>query len=67
MTTRSSEGLDERRRRLFYRSWHTGLREVDLILGTFADARLAALSDGDLADYERLLTVPTPAGPASVR
>ena len=60
MTTRSSEGLDERRRKLLFRSWHSGLREVDLILGRFADARLADLSDDDLAAYERLLTVPTP-------
>ncbi|MBV9955501.1 MAG: succinate dehydrogenase assembly factor 2 [Pseudolabrys sp.] len=60
VTTRSSEGLDERRRKLLFRSWHTGLREVDLILGRFADVRLAALGDDDLAAFERLLTVPTP-------
>ena len=37
-TTRSSAGLDERRRRLLYRSWHRGTREMDLIMGRFADA-----------------------------
>jgi antitoxin CptB len=60
VTTRSSEGLDERRRRLLFRSWHTGIREVDLIMGPFADACLVALSDGDLDTYENLLTVPSP-------
>jgi antitoxin CptB len=60
VTTRSSEGLDERRRRLLFRSWHTGIREVDLIMGPFADACLAGLSDADLDIYENLLTVPSP-------
>jgi antitoxin CptB len=60
VTTRSSEGLDERRRRLLFRSWHTGIREVDLIMGPFADARLAGLNDADLDLYEHLLSAPTP-------
>ena len=34
-TTRSSEGLDPRRRKLLFRSWHRGMREMDLILGSF--------------------------------
>lgn len=58
--TRSSEGLDERRRRLLFRSWHSGIREVDLIMGPFADARLAGLSDADLERFETLLSVPSP-------
>ncbi len=33
----SSAELDTRRRRLLFRSWHRGMRETDLILGTFAD------------------------------
>jgi antitoxin CptB len=57
-STRSSEGLDERRRRLLFRSWHRGIRETDLLLGRFADARIATLSDADLDEYERLLEVP---------
>src|SRR5712691_6778729 len=30
-TRRSSEGLDLRRRKLLFRSWHRGMREMDLI------------------------------------
>jgi antitoxin CptB len=56
--TRSSEGLNERQRRLLFRSWHRGIRETDLLLGRFADAHIADLSDGDLDEYERLLDVP---------
>jgi antitoxin CptB len=59
-TTRSSEGLDERRRRLLFRSWHRGTREMDLIMGRFADANIGALTDAELDDYERLTDVPEP-------
>ena len=33
---------------------------MDLILGRFADAEIARLADGDLAELERLLEVPDP-------
>jgi antitoxin CptB len=59
-STRSSDGLDDRRKRLLFRCWHRGTREMDLILGRFADAEIADLSDGDMAELERLLEVPDP-------
>ena len=42
-TTRSSKGLDQRRRKLLFRSWHRGTREMDLIMGRFADATIEQL------------------------
>ena len=59
-STRSSGGLDDRRKRLLFRCWHRGTREMDLILGRFADAEIAVLSDGELAEFERLVEVPDP-------
>jgi len=59
-TTRSSAGLDERRRRLLYRAWHRGMREMDLIMGRFADAAIADMSEADLDAFERLSEVPDP-------
>ena len=59
-TNRSSEGLDARRRRLLFRCWHRGIREMDLVLGRFADAQLASLSESDLGEVERWLDVPDP-------
>lgn len=59
-STRSSDGLDDRRKRLLFRCWHRGTREMDLILGRFADAEIAGLSDQDMAELERLLEVPDP-------
>jgi len=59
-STRSSHGLDDRRKRLLFRCWHRGTREMDLILGRFADAEIATLSDGKLGELERLIEVPDP-------
>jgi len=46
---------DTRLKRLRYRSWHRGCKETDLILGQFADKKLAGLAPEMLAIYERLL------------
>ena len=59
-TTISSEGLDARRRRLLFRAWHRGMREVDLITGRFADAHIATLSEAEVEAFERLMDVPEP-------
>ena len=58
MTERSSEGLDLRRRKLLFRSWHRGMREMDLIMGGFADSALADLDDAELTAFERLIDLP---------
>jgi antitoxin CptB len=59
-STRSSGGLDERRKRLLFRCWHRGMREMDLILGRFADAEIRSLTDAELIDLESLIEVPDP-------
>lgn len=57
-TARSSDGLDARRRKLLFRAWHRGMREMDLIMGRFADATIERLAADELADFELLLEVP---------
>jgi antitoxin CptB len=59
-STRSSSGLDDRRKRLLFRCWHRGTREMDLILGRFADAEIAGLGEAELAQLEQLIEVPDP-------
>jgi antitoxin CptB len=59
-STRSSDGLDDRRKRLLFRCWHRGTREMDLILGRFADAEIAGLTNEELGLLEQLIEVPEP-------
>jgi antitoxin CptB len=47
-----------RRRRLQFRVWHRGMKEVDLILGRYADARLPEMASSDLDAFEALLDTP---------
>lgn len=55
---RSSDGLDNRRKRLLFRCWHRGTREMDLIIGRFADANLATLTEAEADELERLIELP---------
>ncbi|MEM7525960.1 MAG: succinate dehydrogenase assembly factor 2 [Pseudomonadota bacterium] len=50
-----TETAEARLKRLSMRSWRRGMKEMDLILGRYADERLAALDDPTLAAYEALL------------
>ncbi len=54
----SSEGLDGRRRRLLFRCRHRGIREMDFVLGRFADAELPMLSERELDELETWLDIP---------
>lgn len=55
-----SDALENRRKRLQFRAWHRGMREVDLLLGRFADEAIADLDGDDLAAFEALLQLPDP-------
>ena len=59
-STLTSAGLDIRRRKILFRAWHRGTREMDLLMGRFADAALAGMSDAELDEFERLIEVPDP-------
>jgi antitoxin CptB len=52
--------IDRRRERLRFRSWHRGTREIDLLLGSFADARIASFSDAELDMFEAILSLNDP-------
>ncbi len=47
---------ENRLKMLRMRSWRRGTKEMDLILGPFADREVTQLDAGDLDLYERLLT-----------
>jgi len=54
------EDVETRRRRAAYRAWHRGTKEMDFMLGRFADSALAEMSSETLARFERLLAMPDP-------
>lgn len=52
--------VDMRRRRAAYRAAHRGTKEMDWLLGRFATARLEAMSEAELSEFEALLAAPDP-------
>ena len=50
-----TETTEARLKRMAMRSWRRGTKEMDLILGPFADAHLAGMDTDELAQYDRLL------------
>ncbi|MGF1503374.1 MAG: succinate dehydrogenase assembly factor 2 [Paracoccaceae bacterium] len=57
-STTPPESPEIRLKRLRLRSWRRGIKEMDLILGRFADDALGALAPGELDVYEALLEEP---------
>lgn len=55
-----SQELDTRRRRALYRASHRGTKEMDLLMGRFAEARLSNMDEASLACFERLLAEEDP-------
>ena len=52
--------LDPRRRRALYRAKHRGTKEMDWLLGRYAEARLGAMAETELDAFEPLLALPDP-------
>lgn len=55
--SRTSDDLSPRRRKILYHAWHRGTRELDLLLGRFADDSIGTLTEGELDEFEALLEV----------
>lgn len=51
----AESNLEIRRKRAYFNSWHRGTREMDLLIGGFADNHLADLTAQDLERYEHIL------------
>lgn len=52
------EKLSPRRKKLYFRSCHRGIKEMDLVFSRFAEHVLADLPETELDDYERILELP---------
>lgn len=51
----AGEDISMRRRKLRYRAWHRGTKEMDLVLGPYADAHLEQLDTPGLDRLEQLM------------
>lgn len=56
-STLETVNLDVRRRKLLFRAWHRGMREMDLILGQYADRHIVGFSDEQLDEFEQIIEV----------
>jgi antitoxin CptB len=51
-----AEKIENWRKKLKFRAWHRGTREMDLIMGRFADDHLPQFSVEQLTEFEHMLT-----------
>ncbi|MCI5060498.1 MAG: succinate dehydrogenase assembly factor 2 [Alphaproteobacteria bacterium] len=56
----SLETTENKRKRLIFRSWHRGTKEMDILLGSFADKYVPEMDEGALAQYDALLNIGDP-------
>ena len=52
--------IEVRRRRVLYRAGHRGTKELDLLLGRFAESELEKMTETDLEAFEEFLALPDP-------
>lgn len=51
----TQELREHRVKRMKIRAWRRGIKEMDLILGGYADAELAHMDDAQLAQFDALM------------
>lgn len=52
--------INKKRKRLIFRAWHRGTREMDLILGSFADMHVPHMDEAKLDSFETFLEISDP-------
>jgi antitoxin CptB len=55
-----AENPEIRRKRLLFRSRHRGTKEMDLLIGAFAERHLDNFDDRQMECFEALLEIPEP-------
>jgi|TARA_Y100000814_G_scaffold27718_1_gene18163 antitoxin CptB len=52
-----TNNIEIRRRRLKYRTSHTGTKETDILLGSFVEVFIESLDESEIQDFEDLLSI----------
>lgn len=50
--------LDARRKRILFRAQHRGIKEMDILIGGYVSAHIAAMPEADLNEIEALMEIP---------
>ena len=58
--TAQKETVENKRKRLIFRSDHRGTKEMDLIMGSFAKKHVPTFSEDELAQYDEVLNISDP-------
>lgn len=53
---KEDEAIENKRRRLIFRSDHRGTKEMDLIMGSFALKNVPHFTEAELSEYDELLS-----------
>ena len=56
-----TDQLENRRRRAIYRANHRGTKEMDVLVGRYAQAHISGFEQAELTHFERFLAMPDPA------
>lgn len=49
------QNIELYKKKLMFRAWHRGMKELDLLMGTFAQNELTNLEGDELVQFERLI------------
>jgi antitoxin CptB len=53
--SRSTDGLNPRQKRILFRAWHRGTREMDLVMGRYVESVIETMSESELVEIETLI------------
>jgi antitoxin CptB len=56
----TADAIEVRRKRAIYRANHRGTKEMDVLAGRYAEAKVADFNSDELERFERLLAVADP-------
>lgn len=54
------DDIQTRRRRAIYRARHRGTKEMDILMGRYAEARLEEMDADEITLFEKFLVLPEP-------
>jgi len=49
---------ENRRKRIIWRACHRGIKEMDIVVGTFVQNRVGQADEAELLELERILEIP---------